>query len=104
MKIDLDRVNTTPELERKNKLHQLNGDDKIESTIAYNWTCTPQKPGESIVDMHLFCVSVVRDILKCKIKTERGSISYDIGDIDPNIRKELKKVFDIISKDIKELR
>lgn len=61
---------------RKIKLEHLEKDEKIK-IVNYNWKLKAEYADETIEDFHLFCLSIVKDLMKSNFKTnERGEISY----------------------------
>jgi len=54
--------------------------------IDYNWNLKGEYPGESFEDFHLFCISIVKDLLEKNIKIneddENHSYNFDEDNFD----------------------
>lgn len=85
---------------RQMKLSQING--FLEEKIGFDWELFPEcKEEEYLKDFHLFCISITKDLLAKRFKTnEKGVFSYDcVEDIDHEyVLQELEYLFLNINK------
>jgi hypothetical protein len=84
MNINIKKGEPAPEMLRKEKLSKLENKDEIvhNNTLLYHWRITPENKNESMEDFHLFCISITKELLSHKFKTnERGTISYDVDNV-----------------------
>ena len=77
--------------------------NKSKSMIGYEWKLKGEKSDESLEDFHLFCLSIVKDLLENNVKINEDIVdhSYDIEEnqIDTEATLEdLECLFKIIVK------
>lgn len=105
MKIQIKRAPIPIKQLRKAKLTILKNKKKkifkdLGVSIKYDWKLNGEYQDESIEDFHLFCISIVRDLLGEKFNTnENGKISYEgIEQVDIEYtQQELQILYDIIA-------
>lgn len=70
--------------------------------IKYDWLLQPDQLDESVYDLHLFCISIVRNIIENEIKiNEYDFINYiNPNDINESTLKDLKQLYSKISEHI----
>jgi len=98
MNINIKRDELTKKEIRKLKIKAIQQESsKIQ--IGYKWKCTPESDDESTEDLHLFCISIVRDLLGKKFYTnEKGVVTYDgMEDEYDETLADLNYLFQIIS-------
>lgn len=66
--------------------------------IGYDWKLNFEDTDETLEDLHLFCISIVKDLFEKNFKTnEKGKIIYEMEDIDneeiESILNYLKSLF-----------
>lgn len=69
--------------------------------FGYNWNLKGEYKDESLEDFHLFCISIVKDLLEKKFTTnEEGKYLYEnMEDFDNEaILEELEELFMIIAE------
>lgn len=84
---------------RKLKLRSLDNQEIDKNQFAYGWKIRREVDDETLEDFHLFCVSIVGDLIENKFKTnENGIIFYNTSEIniDP---KEIKKLYSLIKNE-----
>jgi len=90
---------------RKQKLSAINNSDEIQELIKYDWNVVAEYADERLQDFHLFCVSIVKDLVKHKFKTnESGHIDYKIAKLDEEQHKQLLSMLSILYKDIDKVK
>lgn len=53
---------------------------KLDGSESYDFKIMPERPKEDIRDFHMFCLSIVMDLLKHKFNlNEIGEFSYDLS-------------------------
>lgn len=82
MNIEVKRGELPLKEARKEKIKNLF--KKKSEIINYNWRLTSFSDEEDIYDFHLFCVSIVKNLVKKDFKTnESGKMTYELmEDID----------------------
>lgn len=109
MKLNFKRQYKLPiKEERKLKLESLEKRKKL-IPIRFDYTLTPENQEEEkdrIKNFHLFCISIVQDLLEDKFKTnEEGSMKYSHNINAKNIKytvRNLQKMFSTILNENKE--
>lgn len=100
MKIIIRNQKPTPKMERKAKLMMINKEKgTIKIPIKYDFNITPELKEETLEDFHLFCISITKDLLLSKFKTnEKGVVIYDIENLEiAETAKNLNKLFNTIA-------
>jgi hypothetical protein len=76
MNIEVKRGELPLKIARREKLKNILKKNKVK-TINYKWRVTSLSEDEDIYDFHLFCVSIVKDLVKQDFKTnENGKMTY----------------------------
>lgn len=100
MKLVFKKVQKSITEERKAKLLSL-GDKNKEIDIGFNWTLTPEnkeEDDERMKNFHLFCTSIVLDLLKEEFKTnEKGAFKYKKYKKNKLVIQKLNNLFSIIA-------
>lgn len=95
MLIKIRKDNNPPEiLKRKSKIQKLfkSKKENIDIPLKYDWDLTTENEYESLEDLHLFCISITKDLLIDTFKTnEHGSLTYDLSEFNEEERKFLIK-------------
>lgn len=95
MKIEIKKGELPIKIKRLVKLNRL--ENIKNDAISYNWKITPENENENIQDFHLFCISIVKDIIKNRFKTnEKGIITYKSIEFHKNTYEDLQKLFTVI--------
>ena len=99
MNINVQRGIVPLKISRKEKIKNLFKKSKKE-IIVYDWKISNLEIDESIEDFHLFCISIVRDLVRKDFKTnEKGKITYELmNDIE---NEETINYLNILSDTIK---
>lgn len=81
---------------RKLKLLNIYNQEVDKNQFGYRFRINYDVPDEGLEDFHLFCVSIVGDLLENKFKTnETGIIGYDVSEINIDLN-EIKKLYKLI--------
>jgi hypothetical protein len=85
MNINIKRQKTPINIERRNKLNMIEDNDSgVKTHIGFDWIAKAEDVEEQksiLKNMHLFCISITRDLLKNRFKTnEIGELKYNISD------------------------
>lgn len=77
---------------------------KSDSGNSYNFNIIPEQSKEDIRDFHLFCLSIIKDLLDNNFKiNEGGQFKYDLSDIDDEHLEDtsfiLHYIYNIIYKE-----
>ncbi len=101
MKICIKKNDNSLKIQRINKLLKLNDKDST-MNVCYDWMLFIENDDDDdflnspLKHLHLFCISITKDLLKNRFKTnEQGKILYDfdIDDID-----DIDKDYNILNK------
>lgn len=96
MRIDIIKQDLPIKEKRKLKLLKIDDQNVDENQFGYGFKIQNESDDESLKDFHLFCVSIVRDLVKNRFKTnEKGLICYDLSNINID-SEELLKLYDLI--------
>lgn len=102
MKLVFQKVKKSITEERKEKLLSLCKEEKVEG-IGFNWTLTPEnkeEDDERMKNFHLFCTSIVLDLLQEKFRTDQDGIKqYKKYKKNKLVIKKMYKLFSIIAND-----
>lgn len=78
MIIKITKKNTPITITRKNKLRKIFNRKEGTIYIGYDYNVNCIKKDEKIQDLHLFCISIVNDLLNDRFKTnEHGLMIYN---------------------------
>ena len=82
---------------RKAKLESIN-QKNVKWRIVYKWKVDRESEDEKIEDLHLFCISIVKDLLYNRFFTnENGKMTYEnMKDRYDGTLEDLENLFDII--------
>jgi hypothetical protein len=84
------------------KLLIVADDTPVEIPIGFHWDLKGESNDEDLLDFHLFCLSIVKDLFEEKFTTnERGAFTYENMDFfdTEHVSNELKALFNMISKE-----
>lgn len=104
MKIEIEKdKNPNNTAIRKAKLLSIKSGKTVEiDYVGYTWKITPEVLEESIEDFHMFCVSIVKDLVTSRFYTnEQGNISYEDFNLDADENKKLYSDLGILFDKIK---
>lgn len=82
------------------KIQKIKKDDGT----GYNFQVLPEQSKEDIRDFHLFCISIIKDLLEKKFKlNESGQFTYDLSEINEDDLEDtslvLHYIYNIIYKE-----
>lgn len=82
------------------KIQKIKKDDGT----GYNFQVLPEQSKEDIRDFHLFCISIIKDLLEKKFKlNESGQFTYDLSEIEDKDLEDtslvLHYIYNIIYKE-----
>ena len=105
MNLNIKRVYLPVKEKRKIKLLRLKK-VRVAENVGFDWSLTAENKEEEenrIQNFSLFCISIVKDLLKNKFETnENGKVRYNSKlKHKDNTLKDLQALFDCICKDIK---
>jgi hypothetical protein len=103
MKLIIKKLEKSITEERKEKLLSLNNDNKQVKGVGFTWELTAEnieENEEKIKNFHLFCTSIVLDLLEEKFQTDqKGFKKYKKYKKNKLVIKRLYKLFSIIAND-----
>lgn len=84
MKIVIKKVEPSPDMLRQAKLKKISKESgEVKVPVKYEFNITPEIKEECLEDFHLFCISITRDLLASRFKTnEQGVVTYDIENLE----------------------
>jgi len=108
MKLNIQRRPLSKKILRKMKLNKIiKNNIQGQSYIGYDWQLGYDNKNENLQDLHLFCISIVKDLFEKNFKTnDGGSITYKGVEFNSeNTKLQLHQLFCIIENEqIKKLK